>query len=147
MKRTALATCLALAVAAACGAPKAIPADELVKDLDAYLGKRVTVKTRFKSGARCRIGEEGEWKTYCKDCQYCRGPLVFDVPGTETSSAGDWPVILGGTWELKDIRCKGPLNKVECWPFTPGKTYVVRGKLEHQRPARLLVEEYWDVKD
>ena len=131
---------------AACGPPKAVPASEVVLDLARFRGKVVDIKTKLKSGARCRQGEDGEWKTYCKDCVYCRGPVVVDLGGTSTSTAvDDWPMILGGTWEMKDIRCKGPLNEVECYPFTPGKEYVIRGVIEWTRPPKLLVEKFWAV--
>ncbi len=135
---------VSLLLLAACGAPPAVPVEELVRDLGPSYGKVITVRTRFKSGARCRQGEDGKWKTYCKDCQYCRGPLVADLPLAATASgAEDWPLIMGGTWEGQDIRCKGPLNQIECYPFELGKTYVVRGVLEHQRPPKLLVERFW----
>ena len=72
-----LAACLSLLlVTAACGAPEAVPVEEVLKDLPRYARKRIVMRTRFKSGARCRQGEDGTWRTYCKDCQYCRGPIV-----------------------------------------------------------------------
>jgi len=129
----------------ACGPPKGTPVTEILSDVDFHYGKTITIRTKFVSGARCRQGEEGEWKTYCKDCQYCKGPMVVD-PGEKVGASPDWPMILGGTWEYKDIRCKGPLNKVECHPFEIGKTYVVRGKLEKHKPPKLLVSKFWEIK-
>lgn len=131
----------------ACGPPRAMPVEEVLNQLPRFKGKLITIRTMLRSGARCRQGEEGEWKTYCKDCVYCRGPLVVEPPGTVTSTnVLDWPMILGGTWEYKDIRCKGPLNAVECYPFQEGKTYVIRGMLEDQQPPKLLVEKFWQVE-
>jgi hypothetical protein len=134
---------------AAC-TPSAQEADELLARLDQNMGKRVVLKARFRSGARCRVGEnEGEWKTYCKgDCQFCKGPLVVDsrVKG-ETVDLDDWPLTLGGTFEGKPIRCEGPLNEVKCYPFEPGKTYVVRGLLEKNHPPRLMVSEFWEADE
>jgi len=140
---------LLLFLLGACGAPAGTPAEEVVKNLDAYRGRPVDVRAKLKSGARCRQGEDGEWKTYCKDCVYCRGPLVVDL-GTDTSSTSnelDWPLILGGTYEYEDIRCKGLLNEVKCTPMEDGKTYVIRGIIEFQRPPKLLVEKFWEVDD
>lgn len=127
--------------------PEGIPVDEVIRNLDDHLRTRVTIRARFKSGARCRQGTDGEWRTYCKDCQYCRGPLVVDSPLAGKDGVDDWPIILGGVYKMKDIRCMGPLNKVECYPFTPGKTYIVRGRLEANHPARLLVDDFWEPKD
>ena len=122
--------------------------DEILKNIDQYYGKRITVKARSRSGARCRQGEDGEWKTYCKDCQYCRGPIVIDSPMTpKDADVEDWPMILGGTWEGQDIRCKGPLNEVECYPFKSGKQYIVQGRLEKQHPPKLLVAKFWEIED
>ncbi|MEM7677693.1 MAG: hypothetical protein AAF449_16985, partial [Myxococcota bacterium] len=104
------------------------------------------VKTKFRSGARCRLETpNGEWKTYCRDCQYCRGPVVVDAPSLpdDVDNIDDWPLILGGTWDLKDIRCKGKLNEVTCHPFELGKTYIVQGTIENQRPRKLLVRNFW----
>src|SRR5207245_5016112 len=95
---------------AACGPPASKPAEEVLKDLGSYGGKIVTIRARFRSGARCRQGDSGEWRTYCKDCQYCRGPIVLATSSTVAEGLDDWPLILGGTWDDKDIRCKGPLN-------------------------------------
>ena len=139
-----LATCVAIALIAGCGAPKGQDPREVVDNIEAYYGRTVTIRAQFKSGARCRQGDDGEWKTYCKDCQYCRGPLVVDLPGTSTAAA-DWPMILGGTHDYKDIRCKGPLNKVECHPFEPGQTYVVRGVVTRDAPPKLLVSKFWPI--
>lgn len=147
----------------ACGPPRSIDAREVLRDLPRHLGKSLVVRARFKSGARCRQGETGEWKTYCKDCQYCKGPIVLDEgtgvgtnakgstgavtdTGTTSEHLDDWPLILGGTWEGKDIRCKGPLNEIECYPFVPGHMYVVQGLLENQRPPKLLVERFWKME-
>jgi hypothetical protein len=142
-----LSALLVAALAAACGPPKGVPVEEVLADLDAYRGRLVDVRAKLKSGARCRQGEDGEWKTYCKDCLYCRGPMVVDVGTTTSTSAefDDWPMVLGGTYDLKDIRCKGPLNQVECFPFIEGKTYVIRGTIEFQRPPKLLVNKFWPV--
>lgn len=124
--------------------------DEILAHLNENMGKHVVLKARFRSGARCRIGkDEGEWKTYCKDdCQYCKGPLVVDsrVKG-EDVDLDDWPLTLGGTHDGKPIRCEGPLNEVKCFPFEPGKTYVVRGLLEKHHPPRLMVSDFWEADD
>jgi hypothetical protein len=134
-----------LALTGCFGPPDAIEGAQLLKELDAHLGKRVVVKAKFRSGARCRQ-EDGEWKTYCKDCQYCRGPLVIDT-GSAVPEEGmdDWPMVLGGTWEGEDIRCKGPLHQIECKPFELGKTYVIQGRLEAAHPPKLLVQKFWKV--
>jgi hypothetical protein len=123
-----------------------MPAEEILKDLDKYAGKRVVIQGKFKSGARCHLEKVTEWQTYCTDCQYCKGPLVLDT-GLPLPEEGldDWPLILGGTYNGEDIRCKGPLNKVECKPFKEGKTYVVQGKIEVHRPPKLLVEKLWEI--
>jgi hypothetical protein len=130
-----------------CGPPSAIPIDDMLKQVDRHLGKRVVIKTKLKSGARCRQGEEGEWKTYCKDCVYCRGPLVVDAATHTSTKVDDWAVILGGTWKYEDIRCKGPLNEVKCYPFDLSKTYIIQGVLEAQKPPKLLVEKFWEVEE
>jgi hypothetical protein len=145
-KKLRLSTLLAVLVATVhCGPPKSIEAEEVLKNLEAHAGKRVVVRGKFKSGARCRQENE-QWQTYCKDCQYCRGPVVLDS-GANLVEEGldDWPMILGGTFDNQDIRCKGPLNAVECYPFVEGKTYVIQGKIEAQRPPKLLVEKFWQV--
>lgn len=139
---------LLLILTGACVPRDAMSVDEVLKDLDSYYGRRITVKAKFRSGARCRQGDDGEWKTYCKDCQYCRGPVVVDSGITpKDEEVDDWPMILGGTHEMQDIRCKGPLNQVECYPFTPGKMYIVRGRLEKQHPPKLLVAEFWPLDE
>jgi len=130
----------------ACSAPEGTPVESILGDLNFHYGKTITVRTKLASGARCRVGdEEGEWKTYCKDCQYCRGPLVVSPDGERSENELDWPMILGGTWEYQDIRCKGPLDEIVCYPFVPGRTYVIRGVLERHQPPRLLVNKWWAV--
>lgn len=143
MRRTLIL--LSLLGAIGCGPPKGKPVEEVLANLDAHRGKTIAIKTKLRSGARCRQGEDGEWKTYCKDCIYCRGPLVVDAASTSTR-ADDWAMILGGTWEYEDIRCKGPLNEVKCYPFDLDKTYIIQGKLESQRPPKLLVEKFWEAQ-
>lgn len=138
----------ALAALAGCGPPKGIPVEEVLANIDAYKGRSIPIRMKLRSGARCRQGEDGEWKTYCKDCVYCRGPLVADLGNTTTSTnteLDDWPLILGGTIKFEDIRCKGPLNAVVCAPMQEGKTYVIQGVIEYQRPPKLLVERFWPV--
>lgn len=132
-------------LAVSCGPPAAKPVEEVLNNLDLYRGKPVVIKTKLRSGARCRQGEDGEWKTYCKDCVYCRGPLVVDAVSTSTK-VDDWAMILGGTYEMEDIRCKGKLGEVKCWPFDLEKTYVIQGVVEKQRPPKLLVEKFWEVQ-
>jgi hypothetical protein len=139
-----LALLLALA---SCGPPDAVPVEQVLAHFDQFARKRVALKTKLRSGARCRQGEEGEWRTYCKDCVYCRGPLVIDAGTVTSTDTLDWPMILGGTWEYEDIRCKGPLNNVTCYPFELGKSYVIQGVLEDQRPPKLLVEKFWAVAE
>ncbi len=132
---------------------KPIPAEEVIANLDHYLGKRVRMKAKLRSGARCRVGESPEdWKTYCKDCQFCNGPYVVDLglPPVETTTTStatdeppqDWPMILGGSHDYKAIRCRGPLNEIACYPFELGKEYVVEGMLERNRPPRLMVDGF-----
>lgn len=138
-----LMICIAL-LATAC-TPDAKDADEVLANLDDHIGKRVTLKGKFRSGARCRVQDEnGDFPTYCKnnDCQYCKGPVVLDTGiDAEEAKLMDWPMILGGTWKGKDIRCRGPLNQIECWPKLEGKTYIVRGRLENQKPPKLIVAD------
>lgn len=134
---------LALLAAGACK-PTPIEADQLLANIDQHIGKRVVVKAKFKSGARCKQ-DDGEWKTYCKDCQYCRGPLVVDTEmDLKSEGLDDWPLVLGGTYDGKDIRCKGKLNEVKCFPFELGKTYVVQGLIEASHPPKLIVQDYWE---
>lgn len=148
---TLLACALSL-FAVACGPPKSVPAEEIVAKIDQHYGKLVVLRGKFRSGARCHLQtEDKKWKTYCgDDCQVCRGPIVLDVAGKtfdESTDVADWPMILGGTFQGKDIRCKGKLNEIDCYPFKEGKTYVVQGMLEKQRPPKLLVEHFWEVED
>ena len=143
-------TLLALALTAVGCKPDAKDADVILANLDDYVGQRVVMKASFRAGARCRIGDEdGEWKTFCgskNDCQYCRGPLVVNA-GDKEADLDDWPMILGGTHEGKPIKCQGPLNEVKCFPFEPGKTYIVRGLIEAHHPPRLMVSDFWDADD
>lgn len=132
-----------------------VSAQEVVDDLDRYLGKRIRMRAKLRSGARCRVGETvADFKTYCKDCQFCNGPYVIDLgrPVVQTTTTAtvadtdevpkDWPMILGGSHEYKPIRCRGPLNQVDCWPFEVGKEYVLEGLLERHRPPRLMVDGF-----
>lgn len=114
-------------------------AADIVDQIDRYIGKRITMKAKFRPGIRCRldIGDEEKWVTYCRDCQVCKGPFVVDLDGADAEA---WPMVLGGTWDMKDIRCKGPLNDVECYPFEIGKTYIVEGVLERSTPPKLFVD-------
>lgn len=143
------ATCLAFLVSS-CGPPKATDAEVVLANIKSHYGKRVVMRAKFRSGARChQKAEVGKWQTYCVDCQVCRGPIVVDTgkPVDETVELPDWPMILGGTYKGRDIRCKGALNAVECWPFVEGKTYIVQGELESQQPPKLLVERFWEVEE
>jgi hypothetical protein len=137
--------CLALA---AC-TPASKPADEVVSHLHDYLGEKVVVEVQLRSGARCRVGKyEGEFKTYCRDCQYCRGPLVVDVPGLDPDTAvDDWPLVLGGMHDGQPIKCEGKLGEVECHPFDLDKKYVIRGSIERTHPPKLLVSEFWEADE
>ena len=146
MKRSAFVALLfsPLALASAC-TPAAKPMDEILSNLDEYLGQKIVVQTRLRSGARCRVGEnEGDFKTYCRDCQFCKGPLVVDAPGVE-AGIDDWPLVLGGTHGGNPIRCEGKLGEVECRPFDLDKTYVIRGSIERTKPPKLLVSEFWEA--
>jgi len=135
----------ALLLAAAC-TPAAKSADEVVANLDEYLGEKVVVEVALRSGARCRVGQyEGDFKTYCRDCQYCRGPLVVDVMGSEGREVDDWPLVLGGTHDGQPIKCEGKLGEVECHPFDLEKRYVIRGSIERTHPPKLLVSEFWEA--
>ena len=141
-----LMVCALLAMPLSCTSD-VIEAETLLANLEQYVGKRVLVRARFRSGARCRLETpDGEWKTYCRNCQYCRGPIVLDV-GTapDGGTLDDWPLILGGVWRGRDVRCTGKLNEVQCYPLEPKKTYVVRGWLEDHHPRRLLLRDFWEV--
>ena len=145
MKRVVITLLFTLA-SWGCGPPNAVDVDEALKNIDQHLGQRLVIKARFKSGARCKQAD-GEWKTYCKDCQYCKGPLVVDTKlDLQKEGLADWPLVLAGTYEGQDIRCKGKLNEVKCYPLELGKLYIVQGRLEASHPPRLLVQKYWDVK-
>ena len=141
MKSAALAVCVVLGCGLAGCTEGPLETEQLLAELDAHVGKRVVVRAVFRSGARCRLETpDGKWKTYCRNCQFCRGPVVIASPNLpEDVDVDDWPLILGGTWRGRDIRCTGPLNKVECYPFELGKSYIVRGRIEDQRPRKLLV--------
>ena len=145
MKKIALILTAATGLLAGCSS-EPIDAETLLANLEDHVGKRVVVRAQFRSGARCRLETpDGEWKAYCKDCQYCRGPVVLHSPSMpEDADIDDWPLILGGTWKTRDIRCKGRLNEVECYPFEAGKTYIVRGTIENQRPRKLIVSDLWE---
>ena len=123
-----------------------LDAEALLQNIDRHQGRRITVRAQFRSGARCRLEtSDGEWKTYCGDCQYCRGPVVLDTPTTRLVKDPDkWPLVVGGAWKQKPIGCEGKLNEVTCYPFEPGKTYVVQGVIQDQRPPKLLV---YDVRE
>jgi hypothetical protein len=140
-----IAVGLSVLAGAGCSPGDPPPVEQILLDLKSHLGKRVTFKARFKSGARCRMDDpEAEWKTYCKDCQYCRGPLVVDTQlDLKKEGLDDWPMVLGGTYEGADVRCKGPLDQVVCHPLQPGKEYVVRGLLTDQSPPKLILEKVW----
>lgn len=149
MKARTVIPLIALGLAVGCTAePKAV--DEVLESFDQYAGKRITLKTKLRSGARCRIGtEEGQWRTRCKeDCQFCSGPVVV-ASNVKPSAAGldDWPMILGGLHDGKPIKCKGPLNEVKCGPFDLDKTYVIRGLIEKHHPPRLMVTDFWEAEE
>jgi len=131
-----------IAVAAACSPPEGVPAERVLRNIDAYIGRTIDMRAKFRSGARCHL-EAPEWKTYCKDCQYCKGPMVVDLGTTTSTETEDWPMVLGGTYKYQDVRCKGPLNEIECYPFVLGKEYVVRGFIERYRPPRFIVQKFW----
>ena len=121
-----------------------IEAGELVANMEPHIGKRVRVKGSFRPGLRCRLETaDGEWKTYCGDCQVCKGPYVLDVNAKDTDP---WPLVLAGTWKLRDIRCKGPLGQVECYPLKTGQPYIVEGILERSTPPKLFVDGFWRVE-
>lgn len=127
--------------------PQAKPIEVVLSDLDHYLGEKVVVETALRSGARCRVGETPEdFKTYCRDCQYCRGPLVVDAPGLDPQAdVDDWPLVLGGMHRGQPIKCQGKLGEVECHPFDLDKRYVIRGSIERTQPPKLLVSEFWEA--
>jgi hypothetical protein len=135
---------LVLWMASAC-APTVHSADEVVEEMDTYLGQKVVMEVALRSGARCRVGQyEGEFRTYCKDCQYCRGPLVVETT-QPYDGADDWPLVLGGVFDGRPIRCEGPLNDISCHPFELGKRYVIRGSIEKMQPPKLLVSDFWEA--
>ena len=151
MKRITLSlTTLAAAALVAGCTPEPKDVDDVLSNFSKHAGQRIVLKTKLRSGARCRIGEEaGQWKTYCKgECQYCSGPVVV-ASNIKPSSAGldDWPMILGGLHDGKPIKCEGPLNGVKCGPFDLDKTYVVRGLIEKHHPPRLMVADFWEAEE
>lgn len=120
-------------------------ASEILRQIDRHFGERVVMKARFRPGIRCHLETEGgEWRTYCGNCQVCRGPYVVDLPD---EGFEEWPMVLAGTWKQRDIRCAGPLNQVECYPLEVGKTYVVEGVLERSTPPRLYVDRFEEVEE
>ena len=134
---------LLLPVAAAC-TPHAKSTAEVLGNIEEHAGKRVVMEVELQSGARCRVGQgPDDFKTYCKDCQWCIGPLVVQS-SQPTDGELDWPMTLGGTHAGKPIRCEGPLNEVKCHPFELGKKYVIRGSIEKTTPPKLLVSEFWE---
>jgi hypothetical protein len=146
MKIDALAltlTTLAFGLGACSKTPK--DAREIVADIDRYRGDHVAMKAKFFPGVRCRLEtEDGEWVTYCGDCQVCKGPYVVDVEG---ASDEVWPLVLAGIWERRDIRCTGPLNDIECHPFEIGETYIVEGTIDRSNPPKLFVDDFREVED
>lgn len=123
--------------------PTAKPVEEIIDHLPDYIGEKVVVTTQLRSGARCRVDADGEFKTYCRDCQYCKGPVVVDTGGPLPSHVADWPLVLGGTHRGQPIRCEGPLEDVVCHPFELGPRYVIRGSIEATSPPKLLVSDFW----
>ncbi|MEM1024049.1 MAG: hypothetical protein AAGD10_06190 [Myxococcota bacterium] len=122
--------------------PTVHTADEVLGALPEHLGEKVVMEVELFSGARCRVGEgPSDFKAYCRDCQYCSGPLVVRT-NEEHEGVDDWPMVLGGTHAGRPIRCEGPLNEVACHPFEPGKTYVIRGSIEKTHPPKLLVSAF-----
>lgn len=144
--RIQMTTLTILLALAGCKPSDAPTADEVLSKIDEHLGKRVALKAKIKSGARCAVAKDGEFKTYCKDCQYCRGPAVVGTKlDTKKEGLDDWPMILVGQWKGKTIRCKGPLGEVVCEPFDEGKEYLIQGRLEKMRPPRLVVQDAWEL--
>lgn len=132
-----------LALGACRGEPKT--AKEIIDHLDEYTGKHVRMIAKFKAGIRCKLDtEDGEWKTYCGDCQVCKGPYVVDLSDEDGE---EWPLVLGGTYDYKDVRCKGELNAVECHPLEVGKTYVVEGLIERTNPPKLYLDDFELVEE
>ncbi|MGF1511374.1 MAG: hypothetical protein ACFB9M_17930 [Myxococcota bacterium] len=125
--------------------PKVHTTEEVLSKLDEYLGRKLVMEVELKSGARCRAVQDGVFKTYCRDCQYCRGPLVV-VSDQKDSGADDWPLILGGVQNGRPIACEGPLNQIVCHPFVPGKRYVIRGSIEKVRPPKFIVMDFWESR-
>jgi hypothetical protein len=136
----------AVGMALAACTPTAKPVQEIVSDLDTYVGEKVVVTTKLRSGARCRVDAGGEFKAYCRDCQYCKGPLVVDTGRALPTDVADWPLVLGGTHGGQPIRCEGPLNEVRCRPFDLDRTYVIRGSIEATAPPKLLVSDFWEAR-
>ena len=130
--RTILPTLLGLALLAGC-TPDPKDVDEVLENFEAHAGQRILLKTKLRSGARCRIGtEEGQWKTYCKgDCQYCSGPVVV-ASTVKPKAAGldDWPMILGGIHDGKPIKCQGPAQRGEVRPLRSRED--LRGARDHR---------------
>jgi len=143
-----MAAAAALMLSGTACTPAAKPVEVVLDDLNAYLGEKVVVETRLKSGARCRVGKTvADFKTYCRDCQFCKGPLVVDAPGVDDEApVEDWPLILGGTHDGQPIRCEGRLGEVECHPFDLDEAYVIRGSIERTQPPKLLVSEFWKAR-
>mgnify|MGYP006287782211 CR=1 FL=1 len=127
----------------ACNQPPKSPR-EVLSDLDRYAGSTVKIQATLKAGIRCELDtEDGEWQTYCGDCQSCEGPYVVDL-GPEGE---EWPMVLSGTHESERIGCSGKLNEVECFPMTPGETYVIEGVLERSNPPKLIVDAFRPADD
>ena len=120
---------------------------EVLANPELYFGKHIRIQARLRAGLRCRLEtEDKKWRTYCRDCQICRGPFVVDLPEKDRSAYPDWPMVLGGTYNQRDIRCKGPLNKVECYPFEPGHTYILEGLFIRTQPPKLFIDNFQEVK-
>ncbi len=133
------AVTLGLALVACTRQP--MEAEALIANLEDHVGEYVLVRAQFQSAAECSlVTPDGEWMTYCGDCQYCRGPMVVDA---RSEAAQKNPLVVVGAYDLRAVRCEGKLNEVQCRPFEPGKTYVVDGLIANERPRKLLVRKYW----
>lgn len=118
--------------------------EALIKDAQKFYGRTVRIRTSLHAELRCRLKtQEGKWMTYCGDCQICRGPLVAEL--TTQTATTSWPLVLAGSWKGKPIQCEGPINRIECYPFSQGKTYLITGLLEKATPPRLYINDFEEI--
>ncbi|MBX2813813.1 MAG: hypothetical protein KTR25_18490 [Myxococcales bacterium] len=124
--------------------------EQLMLNLSQYYGKTVSVQAKLSSRLRCRLETAtGEWMTYCGECQICRGPWVIMADANtrvdETSTESNPYMLISGSWKGRPAQCEGPLNRIKCYPFEEGQTYVINGLLERATPPRLYIKGFREV--